>query len=65
MLNLTLKEYLLKKSKKNYESVTLLLIFHKQLSFVHEILRQAHRHILKSNRLLKVLQSPPRVAFRN
>ena len=32
---------------------------------VHEILRKAHRHTLKSPRLQYVLPTPPRVAFRN
>ena len=42
-----------------------MLTFHPALNCVHAILRKAHRHVLKSNRLLRVLPSPPRVAFRN
>ena len=32
---------------------------------MHETLRRAHKHILKSPRLHSGLPSPPRVAFRN
>ena len=65
-VNLTSREDLLKKSEKKVdESVTLVLTFHPALDCVHEILRKAHRHVLKSNRFTKELPSPPRVAFRN
>ena len=64
-VNLTSREDLLKKSEKNIdELVTLMLTFHPALNCVHAILRKAHRHVLKSNRLSRVLPSPPRVAFR-
>ena len=42
-----------------------MLTFHPILNCVREILRKIHRHVLKSNRLSKVLPSPLRVAFRN
>ena len=58
-VNLTSREDLLKKS------VTLMLTFHPALNCVHEILRKAHRHVLKSSRLSRVLPSPPRVGLRN
>ena len=35
------------------------------MNCIHEILRNAQRHVYKSARLAKVLKSPPRVAFRN
>ena len=65
-VNLTSREDLLKKSEKNVdESVTLVLTFHPALNCVYEILRKAQCHVLKSNRLSRVLPSPPRVAFCN
>ena len=42
-----------------------MLTYHPALNCIHEILRKAQRHVLKSNRLSKVLTSSPRVAFRN
>ena len=45
--------------------MTLVLTFHPTVDCVHEILRKAHRHVLKPKRLSRVLQSPPRVASRN
>ena len=42
-----------------------MLTFHPVLNCVHEILRKTHRHVLKSNRLSKVLPSPLRAAFRH
>ena len=42
-----------------------MLTFHPVLNCVHAILRKTHRHVLKSNRLSKVLPSPLRVAFRH
>ena len=63
-VNLTSKEDQLKRSEKKVdESVTLVLTFHAVLNCIHEILRKVHRHVLKSNRLSRVLPSPPRVAF--
>ena len=56
-VNLTSREDLLKKSERIVdESVTLVLT---------KIVRKTHGHVLKSNRLSKVLTSPPRVAFCN
>ena len=43
----------------------LVLTYHPALNCIHEILRNAQRHVYKSARLAKVLKSPPRVAFRN
>ena len=64
--NLTSREDLLKRAEKNVgESVTLVLTFHLALNFVHAILRKAHHHVLKSNRLSRVLPSPPQAAFCN
>ena len=42
-----------------------MLTFHPALNCVYEILRKAQCHVLKSNRLSRVLPSPPRVAFCN
>ena len=65
-VNLTSREDLLKKSEEKVdESVTLVFTFHPELNCVREILRKAHRHVLKSNRLSNVLPSLPRLAFRN
>ena len=51
--------------QNNIETLTLILTYHPALKNVHEILRKAHRHTLKSPRLQYVLPTPPRVAFRN
>ena len=40
-------------------------MYHAALNQLKEILRRAHKHILKSPRLHSALPSPPRVAFRN
>ena len=56
---------LLKKEKGKDDTVTLTLTFHPALHPVVKILKKAHRHILKSPILSKVLPKPPRVAFRN
>ena len=63
-VNLTSREDLFKKSGKIIdEPVTLELHFHLELNCVHEIMRKAHRYILKCNRLSKVLTSLSRVLF--
>ena len=63
------RENLLKKREKqdNNDSITLTLVltYYPALNKVHEILKKAHRHTLRSPRLSAVLPSPPRVAFRN
>ena len=63
-VNLISRENLLKKSEKTVdEPFTLVLTFHPALNCVYEILRKAHRHVLKSSILSKVWTSPPRVVF--
>lgn len=65
-VNLTSREDLFKKSGKIVdEPVTLGLNFHLELNCVHEIMRKAHRYVLKCNRLSKVLTSLSRVLFYN
>ena len=65
-LSIYLSIYLLKRSEKFVdESLTLVLIFHPALNCVHKILTIAHYHVLKCNRLPKLLTLPSRVAFRN
>ena len=61
------RETLLIKHPKqnNIETLTLTLTYHPALKNVHEILRKAHRHTLKSPRLQYVLPTPLRVAFPN
>ena len=54
-----------KRDKKVDDSITLVLAYHPALNQVYEILQRAHKHVLKSSRLLNALPSPPRVAFRN
>ena len=58
---------LLKKREKQdkNDSLTLVLTYHPALNKVHEILKKAHRHTIRSPRLSAVLTSPPQVAFRN
>ena len=58
---------LLKKVQKQNDcsEVVLVLTYHPALNCIHEILRNAQHHVFKSERLSKVLKSPPRVAFRN
>ena len=66
-VNATDRETLLIKHPKqnNIETLTLTLTYHPALKNVHERLRKAHRHTLKSPRLQYVSQTPPRVASRN
>ena len=61
------RENLLKKREKqdNNDSLTLVLTYHPALNKVHEILKKAHRHIIRSPRLSAVLPSPPQIPFRN
>ena len=47
------------------DSLTLVLTYHPALNKVHQILNKAHRYTIHSPRLLSVLPSPSRVAFRN
>ena len=56
---------LVKKEKNKDNTVTLTLTFHPALHSVVNILKRAHRHILKSPILSQVLPKPPRVAYRN
>ena len=53
------------RDKKVDDNITLVLAYHPALNQMHETLRRAHKHILKSPRLHSGLPSPPRVAFRN
>ena len=52
-----------KRGKKVDDSVTLVLTNRPALNQLYEILRRAHKHVLKSPRLYSALSSPPRVAF--
>ena len=52
-----------KQDKNN--SLILFLTYNPALNKVHEVLKKAHRHTIRSPRLSAVLPSPPRVAFRN
>ena len=54
-----------KRDKKVDDSITLAFTYRPALTQLHEILRRAHEHVLKSPRLHSALPSPPRVAFRN
>ena len=54
-----------KRDKNVDDSIILAFTYHLALNQVYEILKRAHKHALKSPRLLSVLPSPPRVAFRN
>ena len=54
-----------KQDKKVDDSITLVLRYHLALNQVYKILQRAHKHVLKSPRLLSALTSPPRVAFQN
>ena len=57
---------MLSKRKKEIDNrINLVLTYHPTLTNVYEILQKAHRHMLKSQRLIAVLPSPPRLAFRN
>ena len=53
------------RDKKVDDNITLVLTYHPPLNQLYEILRRAHKHVLKSARLHSGLPSPPRVAFRN
>ena len=61
------RDDLLKKVERENDfcEPVLVLTYHPALNCIHEILRNAQRHVYKSARLAKVLKSPPRVAFRN
>ena len=61
------RDDLLKKVERENDfcEPVLVLTYHPALNCIHEILRNAQRHVYKSERLAKVLKSPPRVAFRN
>ena len=52
-----------KRGKEVDDSVTLVLTYRPALDQLYEILRRAHKHVLKSPRLYSALSSPPRVAF--
>ena len=54
-----------KRDKKVDGSITLVLAYHSALNQLHEILRRANKHVLKSPRLHSALPSPLWVAFRN
>ena len=54
-VNLTSREDLFKESEKKVdESAILVLTFHPAMNCVHRIPREAHCHVLKSNRLSKL-----------
>ena len=53
------------RDKKVDDNKTLVLTYHPSLNQLYEILRRAHKHVLKSPRLHSGLPSPPKVAFRN
>ena len=59
------RDDLLKKVERvnDFCEPVLVLTYHPALNCIHEILRNAQRHVYKSARLAKVLKSPPRVAF--
>ena len=50
-----------KRDKKAEDSIALALTYHPALNQLYEILRSAHKHVLKSLRLHSALPSPPRV----
>ena len=54
-----------KRDKKVDDSITLVLMYHPALNQMYEILRRAHKHLLKSPRIHSAPSSLPRVAFRN
>ena len=58
-------QLLLKRPKNPDQLITLVLTYHPSLNKVYEILKQAHRHVLKSPKLSIILPTPPRLAFRN
>ena len=53
------------RNKKVDDNITLVISYHQALNRLYEILLRAHKHVLKSPRLLSAVPSPPRVAFRN
>ena len=54
------------RDKKVDDGITLVITYHPALNRLYEILRRAHKHVLKSPRLPSALPSPPRLfAFRN
>ena len=53
------------RDKKVDDNITLVLTYHPALNQLYEILRRAHKHVLKLPRLNSGLPSPPKVAFRN
>ena len=53
------------RDKKVDDSTTHVLTYHSALNLLYEILRRAHKHVLKPPRLQSALPSPSRVAFRN
>ena len=60
------RTYLLGKREKEIDNrTTLVLTCHPALNKMYEILQKAHIHTLKSQRLILVLPSPPRLPFRN
>ena len=58
-------ELLIKRPKPVDQRITLILTYHPALNRIYEILKNAHRHIMKSPKLSTILPTPPRVAFRN
>ena len=56
---------LIKKSKHQENSITLVLTFHPALNIVFNVLKFSHSFIEKSPALKAVLSKPPCVAFRN
>ena len=61
------RDDLLEKVKRENDFCEPVLVstYHPALNSIHEILRNALRHVYELARLAKVLKSPPRVAFRN
>ena len=51
------------RDKKVDDNITFVLTYHPALNGLYEILRSAHKHVLKSPRLHSGLPSPPRVVF--
>ena len=51
--------------KKFGGNTTFVLTYHPALNQLYEILRRAHKHVLKSPRLHSGLPLPPRVNFQN
>ena len=53
------------RDKKVDDNITLVLTYHPALNQLYEILRRAHKHVLKSPRQHSALPSRPRVTFQN